>query len=65
MKNKIMDKNSLEYFINETHIQLDGFKEAYLKKSSENPEYYPLVLDSDNVGLWLEFFINYVTDGSV
>lgn len=60
-----MDKNSLEYFIKETHKELDEFKKAYEEKSKKNPDHYPLTLNEDNSGLWIEFFINYVTDGIV
>lgn len=65
MNNKSLDKNSLEYFVNETHKDLDNFKKAYEEKAKKNTEHYPLVLNKDNVGLWLEFFIDYVTNRTV
>jgi len=60
-----MKKNSLAKFVKEISVDIDKFEKAYQKKHEENPEHYPLELPADNVGLWLEFFVDYHTHGTV
>jgi hypothetical protein len=42
-----------------------GFRLAYRAKHYENPEHYPLELPKENSGLWYEFFITFLMDGTV
>lgn len=56
---------SLNRFVKETQTSINNFAEAYRKKHLENPKNYPLELPADNSGLWLEFFIEFCTNGVV
>lgn len=55
---------SLDEFVEGIHIEVEKFKEDYLKKREEHiargiGEYFPLELEEDNAGLWYEFFFSY------
>jgi hypothetical protein len=54
---------SLDSFLAEIRKDVDRFEQAYRAKVAENPEHYPLELDSGNEGLWLELFMTFVTTG--
>lgn len=56
---------NIEAFINETNQALMDFRKAYYAEHMENPEHYPLTLEEDNSGLWLEFFLQYLSGESV
>ena len=58
-------KRSLDSFVKNTQADIVKFAKAYRKKHAENPEHYPLELPADNSGLWLEFFIEFCTNGVV
>ena len=55
----------LDHFISNMHIELSEFQKKYIKKHNDNPENYLLELPKENSGLWMEFFILYVTQGIV
>lgn len=55
----------IEEFVDEIERSIKDFRDAYITKHKENPNNYPLSLPSDNEGLWLDFFINFYTDGTV
>jgi len=52
---------SLEEFASEVRNDLQGFVAEYQAQHAINPEQFPLVLSDDNTGLWLEFFVDYMT----
>ena len=52
---------SLEQFLAEMRQDLVDFEKSYRKSHEENPEHFPLTLDGDNTGLWLEFFVDHVS----
>ena len=54
-------KNSLDEFVAEVQVDIEGFAAEYRKQHAANPEQYPLTLSDDNAGLWLEFFVEYMT----
>lgn len=54
---------SLDEFVKEIHADIDNFAIAYMKKSIEKPEHYPLVFDEDNIGSWFEFFMMFCQSG--
>lgn len=56
---------SLEEFASDMRAKIELFELAYTEKHRANPEHYPLFLREDNSGLWLEFFIDFVTNGTV
>ena len=56
---------TLEEFYEISKPKLDEFVKAYANKSKENPEIYPLDLPEDNSGLWNEFYIDYLLNGTV
>jgi len=56
---------SLGVFVKETEKGLADFEKKYRAKNKENPEHYPLSLSANNSGLWTEFFIEYITSGTV
>ena len=56
---------TIEQFTNEVRKNIDKFEKAYKEKHENNPENYPLELKHDNSGLWLEFFIEFYTNGTV
>jgi len=47
---------SLDEFINDTKIELDNFRDYWIREREKNPEYYPLELGEENAGLWFEMF---------
>ena len=55
---------SLDQFAAEVKSDLEGFVAEYRAQHIANPEHYPLELSSDNSGLWLEFFVDYMTRNS-
>lgn len=59
------NSQSLTQFVDEIKADIDQFAANYKAKHLANPEMYPLVLGADNSGLWLEFFVDYVTSGIV
>lgn len=52
---------SLDEFIEEMKKDLESFASEYRKSHAENPEHFPLVLDDNNDGLWLEFLVDHAT----
>ena len=52
---------SLDKFIKEMKIDIDNFEKEY-RKMAETDKNYPLKMEDGNEGLWLEFFIEYVTN---
>ena len=56
---------TLEGFEKSIQADLAKFVEGYRKKHEENPEHYPLQLNKDNDGLWPEFFIEFITHGTL
>lgn len=54
---------SLEQFVAEVKADIEGFAADYRAQHAAAPEQYPLELNSDNTGLWLEFFVDYMTSG--
>ncbi len=55
---------SLDQFVAEVKNDIEGFATEYRAQHATNPEHYPLTLSSDNAGLWLEFFVDYMTRAS-
>jgi len=51
---KINMSQSLENFVAEQEIKLKEFKAWWIASNKDDPEGFPMVLDSDNNGLWLE-----------
>ena len=47
----------IEYFIAETKEELDKFEANWRLKNAQSPEMYPLELEANNSGLWLELFM--------
>ncbi|WP_092320912.1 hypothetical protein [Pseudomonas saponiphila] len=54
-------KNSLDAFVAEVQADIEGFAAEYRRQHALNPEQYPLELSDDNSGLWIEFFVDYMT----
>lgn len=44
---------------------IDKFVKAYKAKHAVNPVEYPLELDDNNSGLWIEFILDFHTSGTV
>jgi len=55
---------SLEQFVAEVQADIEGFAAEYRAQHAANPEHYPLELSADNAGLWIEFFVDYMTRGN-
>ncbi|HCL4132339.1 TPA: hypothetical protein N2C61_003446 [Pseudomonas aeruginosa] len=55
---------SLDQFVAEVQADIEGFAAEYRKQHEANPEHYPLVLGDDNAGLWIEFFVDFMTRGN-
>lgn len=55
----------LSIFVSDIQEQVLIFKEQYMIKHYENPNQYPLIMQDGNEGLWLEFFMNFLYDGTV
>ena len=55
---------TLDEFVAEVRSDLEGFVVEYQAQHAKDPERYPLVLGDDNAGLWLEFFVEYMTRAS-
>lgn len=60
-----MTSESLSQFASEMRANVDRFEAAYLERHRANPEHYPLTLPETNSGLWLEFFVDFVTNETV
>lgn len=56
---------SLDSFLEELRSDVGRFEAAYRSKVANEPEHYPLDLPDGQEGLWFEFFLGYVTQGSV
>lgn len=52
---------TLDQFIAETKVDIDAFAADYRAQHEKNPEHYPLELGDDNDGLWVEFFVDFLT----
>lgn len=52
---------TLDEFVAEVVADIEGFATAYRAKHAENPEHYPLQMREGDDGLWLEFFVDYMT----
>ncbi len=44
---------------------IDAFVEAYKAKHVASPAEYPLALPDNNSGLWVEFMLDFHTNGTV
>lgn len=55
----------LSMFVSDIQERVLGFKEKYMIKHYENPDQYPLIMQDGNEGLWLEFFLNFLDEGTV
>ena len=47
----------LTSFIYQLIVDLYGFGKYWMEKHQENPEDYPLTVNVDNTGLWMEQFL--------
>jgi hypothetical protein len=56
---------SLDSFVDELRADVGRFEAAYRAQVAKKPEHYPLELPDGQEGLWLEFFLGFVTQGSV
>lgn len=54
----------LDEFITEAKRDLEAFAADYRARHAINPEHYPLQLGDDNSGLWLEFLVDFMTNGA-
>ena len=52
---------TLDQFVADVKSDIEGFANEYRAHHAANPEHYPLELPADNAGLWLEFFVDYMT----
>ena len=55
----------LAMFVVNMQEELLEFEKKYHAKHEENPNNYPLIMQDGNEGLWLEFFLNFLEDGTV
>ena len=55
----------LDDFISESLKEVQQFREAYMAKHIENPDHYPLQMAEGNDGIWLEFLLQFMTEGTV
>lgn len=52
---------NLEQFVAEVKVEIEDFAADYRRQHAANPEHYPLDLGDDNEGLWIEFFMDFMT----
>lgn len=50
----------LEQFVAEVEADIKAFAAAYTEQHAADPHRYPLALEGDNAGLWMEFFMDFV-----
>ncbi len=55
----------LNAFCSDVAEQVKKFEQAYLEKHRQEPQKYPLDIPVGNEGLWLEFFLDYLSTGNV
>lgn len=55
---------SLDQFVEEVRADIEGFAAEYRAQHAANPEHYPLELGDNNAGLWIEFFVDFMTRGT-
>jgi hypothetical protein len=52
---------NLDQFVTDMKIDIEAFAADYRAEHAVNPEQYPLELGDDNAGLWVEFFMDFIT----
>lgn len=55
--NCLENPGSLAHFTQELHNDIWLFEQNWLRENEVNPEIYPLVMNEDNLGTWLEAFV--------
>lgn len=55
---------TFDEFVDEVTIKIDSFANKYKKKAAVDNG-YPLELDDDDVGTWVELFLEYMDTGIV
>lgn len=55
----------LSMFVSNMQDELLEFEKKYYDKHQENTEQYPLYMKDGNEGLWLEFFLSFLDEGTV
>lgn len=51
----------LAKFVEEVEADIKAFAAEYQALHDANPGHYPLTLEDDNAGLWMEFFCDFMT----
>jgi hypothetical protein len=52
---------TLDQFVAEVKRDIEAFAADYRASHAANPEHFPLELGDDNAGVWLEFFMDFMT----
>lgn len=55
---------SLDQFVDEIRADIEKFAADYRRQHAVNPDHFPLVMPEDNAGVWLEFFVDFMTSGA-
>jgi len=45
---------TLDEFIKDAHAQVDAFEAMWLKNHIDEPHAFPMAVEEDNAGIWLE-----------
>lgn len=53
-KPEVDGEMSLNEAVNESYVQTRSFKNNWIEKNKENPEFFPMSFPSDNSGAWFE-----------
>lgn len=54
---------NLDQFVADIKTDIEAFAADYRARHEENPEHYQLELGDNNSGLWIEFFVDFITRG--
>ncbi|EMN3633077.1 hypothetical protein R3Q56_004182 [Pseudomonas aeruginosa] len=52
---------TLDQFVAEVEADIKAFAAQYQAEHAADPERYPLELGDENSGLWLEFFVDFMS----
>ncbi len=52
---------TLDQFVAEVKADIEAFAADYRAQHDANPLHYPLELESGNEGLWIEFFMDFMS----
>ena len=56
---------SLDQFMTDVRRAANEFEVQWRTKNAATPEQYPMILPTENEGLWFEFFFDYLRNGEL